>query len=884
MNKKILYSVLAFYCFLIAFSQTNFPGGVPGAEAWYIVNHNDVSSGLFRNSAEIDVRIQACPDNAMPLSLFNFNHSVNTQHLCIFYNAPLENTTSRNVFFVGEPLLSQTNYSHLTTYWRQGIPGLAPTDTIINRFDVANKNVYVNTKKVSFQSVNNANVNFYNWNIYQTEKKIKSYGKEGETSFYIGKGITTSTPNADYFSGNFPEFISFPFELTYNQKNRVESYLALKYGITLAPNTPYHNSRNVVFWNTANYSLFGARIFGIGRDDVSALNQLESESVHNRDYLIASVGELSPTNQIKQGLVSIDRDNFIVFGDNGQNDGLDPLNAANVRKHKRKWLSQSTGDNALLIPMYFKYKIQGAILQALVTDSTLKLWMLHDKYVTNQSASNFTSQYVDYYEPSAMDGLSYGFFNDVFFDTDKGIYDQFTFGVGPKLIVQVRFELGDCDDQNINSSVVITGGRAPYHITIQNSSGYNAVFNTNNNIFPFTAVAPNTYTVTVTDSQSNTASTSLNVTLPQIPVNLGNDVVLNASLQQVTFNASANVLDPTATYEWYKDGVSLQVYTPALTVSEPGEYSVTVTSGNRMCQESDSVMVYYHFAAVVHPEVECDDTEGTVSISLSGGIPPFTTSLSGDTQTISQVHNTELYTFQGVPFGNYTLTSIDANGEMFQENIELLDPLEGIEIDLAGLIAQYCTSNIGFIGQYPIFDTCSSSLIVDVSQTISNPNVSFEWYLNGVLTDINSPEVEVYADTSNTVLNEYQLVVNNLETGCSASEIIILARHLLIREPDPEFMAKPAKNKVTKEEPHAIAAKVYPNPSKSGTTFYYEITSDKAFNGTVDVYSPTGALLHSSDISGQSTYKIPFSLIAAGTYLITTRTAETTLTNKVIIK
>src|SRR5690606_16142758 len=97
--------------------------------------------------------------------------------------------------------------------------------------------------------------------------------------------------NAEYFYGNFPEFISFPFELSANQKNRVESYLALKYGITLYNKSSYKNSRNVVFWNSKNNQLFPNFIFGIGKDDISGLNQLQSESVHEKDYLIASVGE-----------------------------------------------------------------------------------------------------------------------------------------------------------------------------------------------------------------------------------------------------------------------------------------------------------------------------------------------------------------------------------------------------------------------------------------------------------------------------------------------------------------------------------------------------------------------------------------------------------------
>lgn len=713
MKKK--YVCLSNTCFAIillytitSYSQNQryFPGGVPGAEVWYVADYADLalSPPIYRNNSYDYIKIQECQGHVASNGLFNFNHSIFADNLCLTYNAPLDNTTSRNVFFVGEPKLQENNYSHLTTEWNSILVGLPQIGSLINKhFKLAYKDAYIDEEYLSYQSQNNANINFYHWNIYSTEKKPKSYGFEGETSFGIGKNYHNPETEEDVinFNGNFPEFISFPFELTANQKNRVESYLALKYGITLQDQL-YKNSKNIIFWNRLteenelSNQIFTSRIFGIGRDDISNLNQLQSESVHNKNYLIASVKSLVETNPKKQELVEIDNENFVVFGDNNQPDGLQPINDFNVRTLKRKWLSQNTGENAKTIPIYFKLNIDGAIAQELAGNPDLKLWMLHDKNVTDQSVSDFNNQYVDYYEPASMDGLIYGFFEDIFFDTDNHIYDQFTFGVGPEMIVQVRF-LPNCDDVRVRSEVVITGGRAPYDITITNTSGYDESFIIEDNTMIFEAIAPDTYTVHVRDSSNpvNEGEVEIDVVAFPISVDLGPDIVLSASLQQVQLNAE-QLTDPGATYTWYKDGELLEYYEPTLMVDEPGEYAVTVLNSNGGCEVSDSIIVSVNFGGILIEYIGCEDTTAAFIINITGGLPSdvFTTKIvpthpNPTPNEIYQYVHQQSYTCTGIAFGSYTVTTTNANGLLvFQQVVDLVDPLEGMDVNIINQLQQ----------------------------------------------------------------------------------------------------------------------------------------------------------------------------------------------------
>src|SRR5690606_6226397 len=178
--------MLFFYILAINFtSAQNYPGGVIGAEVWYMGNWEHVGNGEFQNSAQTDIKINKCGEAEK--DLFNFNPSIFSEKLCLEYIAPLENTTGRNVFFVGEPEKPEPSISNLGTLWRQDFGQIVMTDSIIrNFFDFNNKNVFTKEIYANYTSDNNANVNFYHTNNYNIDKKFKSYGQEGETSFYIG--------------------------------------------------------------------------------------------------------------------------------------------------------------------------------------------------------------------------------------------------------------------------------------------------------------------------------------------------------------------------------------------------------------------------------------------------------------------------------------------------------------------------------------------------------------------------------------------------------------------------------------------------------------------------------------------------------------------------
>jgi len=123
--------------------------------------------------------------------------------------------------------------------------------------------------------------------------------------------------------GQQNEMIVFANKLTDEEVNRVESYLAIKYGKTLSKeqNRNYLSSTGTVVWDgTANNSYYN-NVFGIARDDVSSMYQKQSQSVNANQKLIIGAGNslantnVANTNTLTEG-------QFLLTGDNGLKQSL----------------------------------------------------------------------------------------------------------------------------------------------------------------------------------------------------------------------------------------------------------------------------------------------------------------------------------------------------------------------------------------------------------------------------------------------------------------------------------------------------------------------------------------------------------------------------------
>lgn len=119
------------------------------------------------------------------------------------------------------------------------------------------------------------------------------------------------------FGGSFGEIIAFTREVTPAERNKIESYLAVKYGISLDQTSPidYTSSDGTLIWDHLYNGVYKNNIFGVGKDSGSGLEQLGSQSVNTSlirldnpsaladgDFLLLSDNGMSSGAQVQPGL------------------------------------------------------------------------------------------------------------------------------------------------------------------------------------------------------------------------------------------------------------------------------------------------------------------------------------------------------------------------------------------------------------------------------------------------------------------------------------------------------------------------------------------------------------------------------------------------------
>ncbi len=118
------------------------------------------------------------------------------------------------------------------------------------------------------------------------------------------------------FNGALPEIIVYGVETTPNERVRIETYLALKYGFTLANgDTSYLATDNTVIWDKTTHSTYKYGIAGIGRDDLEGLTQKQSRNSDTTRLRIAiGVGSIAETNIDNANSFAADR-SYLIWGD-----------------------------------------------------------------------------------------------------------------------------------------------------------------------------------------------------------------------------------------------------------------------------------------------------------------------------------------------------------------------------------------------------------------------------------------------------------------------------------------------------------------------------------------------------------------------------------------
>ena len=158
------------------------------------------------------------------------------------------------------------------------------------------------------------------------------------------------------YDGDVLEVISYSARLENEPLKRIESYLAIKYGLTLNQTVrqDYVNSSGISIYDAdGTLSSYVSNIAGIGRDDASGLNQKQSNSsttnsvqANNNGIVTIGLGTIASTNALNPNTFSNDQQ-FLIWGNNAESLAFNNqliFNSIPINHMSRIWAVQESGN------------------------------------------------------------------------------------------------------------------------------------------------------------------------------------------------------------------------------------------------------------------------------------------------------------------------------------------------------------------------------------------------------------------------------------------------------------------------------------------------------------------------------------------------------------
>nr|MBA3900292.1 T9SS type A sorting domain-containing protein [Bacteroidota bacterium] len=469
-----------------------------------------------------------------------------------------------------------------------------------------------------------------------------------------------------------------------------------------------------------------------------------------------------------QDSVQITNENFVVFGDNNLS-GLKPPNEQNLHQLKRVWLAQITGEDIKETPLHFRLELHNLLSPQFlerVKDGQLKMWMLHDPYANNGTVSDFDNGYVEHYTPFDLeilpDGKVYAHFKDVYFDEDVSSFDQFTFAVGPEMLLQVRYTQWQCTGTCFDIEILITGGQSPYIVKL---------FDESQNLIPVTfdpiltelyeqhtytanVCATMEYLVKVVDDNNALLEYTFQVNPQNYTLDLGPDQFFSETLTEILLDAGQGIInDPEATYQWFFNENQIGHYESSLWASEAGNYKVIVTTSDMACQLEDDINLSFQLNASVTYNYICSEEQSFLSIEVSNGIPSYSTHILGidNGYDVTIVHETNTL-HQGIPSGSYEITVSDSAGSSFQVLLEI-NPNQ--------------TTPLEFDPVAPLSSSQPTITLDAIEPFGNNPNHIYAWYHDNLLIST-SQQLEIDSP------GHYSVIAYDSETECEVEANILI--------------------------------------------------------------------------------------------------------------
>ncbi|MBL7727861.1 MAG: gliding motility-associated C-terminal domain-containing protein [Dinghuibacter sp.] len=202
-----------------------------------------------------------------------------------------------------------------------------------------------------------------------------------------------------------------------------------------------------------------------------------------------------------------------------------------------------------------------------------------------------------------------------------------------------------CSQNNGTLSVTANGGVGPYRFSL-NGGAYQLSGS-------FTALAPGTHNISVRDNNNCIVATQATIAAIPVPVAGVNVTAATCGLNNGVINVS--VTGGSTPYQYAINGGAYQTGSQFASLA-PGNYTITVKDGTNCVANASAIVNAVTAPATGFSVVPatCSNNDGVITISITGGTPPYSFSINGGGAQPSPI-------FSNLSTGNYSIVVRDFN-------------------------------------------------------------------------------------------------------------------------------------------------------------------------------------------------------------------------------
>lgn len=367
MGKRLSFLMTCLVSTLYALAQG--PGGVSGAELWHIAtattNNTDSTYAWYDYSGD-SIQFISIGNNSMivrpqsELQSFNFHPALHFDSISgksLMQHTNLAQTTLIGVFAPDSVRICQGNENPIELYHTKVWSGdsiLLLTDSV---YDVSRGNLphkYVEDNYASFNETALRTITYERANV----PNHSVWGEPDSSSLFLNA-------IGRQFTGYCPEMIVYGRMLSQLERRKVETYLAMKYGITLWGS--YISPDDHLIWNN-NDTAYHHRVTAIAKYSDSSLSQMLSTtsyeelprnsvfSLNDAFYKRSTFNKPSSNRLLTLGHefgYSLPNNTYMIWGDNGDSLSLESVEGSLWHVMNRKWKLNSNMPSGTTSPTTF---------------------------------------------------------------------------------------------------------------------------------------------------------------------------------------------------------------------------------------------------------------------------------------------------------------------------------------------------------------------------------------------------------------------------------------------------------------------------------------------------------------------------------------------------